>query len=266
MADEPDRSLEIVVKQANIGASFVPLNVRGTRIYASRASLMVATGSYFPIMLQDRQAQYFLDVDLTHFNRILGFLQHGAFSFIGLNLWKIHELRATIAHLPLNILHLPAWALFPTLRTETLISGCGNTHLGPFSCGVARGDTAVSSFQSNCVRERKCFIGFAPREDPMSILQNPPQDLDGFFLEVINCKSFGPGDTTGRHYKTKTPYNLTQSMTFSVAVELRSDNTIHFSLNETELGQAFHVPPPRVPLVPTVYVHEACATSIVINS
>ncbi|KAF0689163.1 Aste57867_19435 [Aphanomyces stellatus] len=261
MADEPDRSLEIVVKQANVGASFVPLNVRGTRIYASRASLLAATGSYFPIMLQDRQAQYFLDVDPTHFHRILGFLQHGGFSFIGLNLWEIHELRSTIAYLHLTIPHLTAWAWLPTLRTDTLISGCGNTKI-KLCDAFARGDTAVTSFQVtvsqaiNLPEIGKCLIGFAPRKDFELAQSIRPQDLDGFFFNVLNGKVYGPGDNEGRQYKPKSPqpcgYYSGES-NFRVAVELRSDNSIHFALHGTALGQAFQLPPPRVPLFPTVY-------------
>ncbi|KAF0689161.1 Aste57867_19433 [Aphanomyces stellatus] len=264
MTEQVDRSLEIVAKQANIGASFVPLNVRGTRIYASRASLMAATGSYFPIMLQDRQAQYFLDVDPTHFHRILGFLQHGTFSFVGLNEWEIHELRAAIAYLHLSIPNLTAWAWAPSLNIPRGITlKDGNTVV--VRCGLgtsmARGDTPVMSFQVQFNLNGSIgFVGLAPREDerPSTRYEHSnslPVNHRGYYFST-NGTIFGPGDTIGRPYlpsdlygRVITPDN-NKEVVFTV--ELRPDNAIHFAWNEHALGRAFDVPSTHEPLFPTV--------------
>ncbi|KAF0689162.1 Aste57867_19434 [Aphanomyces stellatus] len=245
-------------------STVVQLNVRGTRFVATKASLLAAASSYFPVMFQSASTcdgEYFVDVDPTHFHRVLCFLQHGEFSCDGLNGYECRELRATASFLNLTLPHLAAWAWVPPLIDTPYSLTEKNSVLRCSRHGATIiSDTPVYSFRlqfSDWRSSYSVFIGFTPpaengflQGDTVRIKES---DRRGFYVCLPGWTLFGPGDVTERPQKV--PNGYSNSGNFDLSVALDGTNTIHFRSGRVPLGKAaFHVPGPCNPMFPTVHV------------
>ncbi|KAF0691255.1 Aste57867_17477 [Aphanomyces stellatus] len=216
------------------------LDVRGTRFVTSRATLLAAETSYFCFMLQSTThgGPYFLDVDPTHFHRVLCFLHHGRFSFDGLNAWECRELRATAKFLHLAIPDLTPWAWAPPLSGKGLSLTEGNSVLTFAGRGIVVGDGLVYSFRvriSDRIR-RDIYIGFTPATVNGRLPSGPDCPMEpnrrGFYVYLPNWTLFGPGDAFGRPQQVPHSYIHSNSnfclYMFDLSVALDDDNTMCF--------------------------------------
>ncbi|KAF0687058.1 Aste57867_21139 [Aphanomyces stellatus] len=86
----------------------VSLNVGGRVFQTSRATLLRQEGSYFDAMLSsgqwqpDAQGAYFIDLDPTHFARVLNYLRFGDLALDGLANWEVIELMRMLQYLSLE--------------------------------------------------------------------------------------------------------------------------------------------------------------------
>ncbi|KAF0689160.1 Aste57867_19432 [Aphanomyces stellatus] len=252
----------------------VTLVVSGARFQVLRTTLTAARDSYFAFALAQGNDtdQLVLDLDPTHFHRILIFLRRGEFSFDGLDPWACRELRASLAFLNLDVPMSTKWAWMPTVNATGVSLTEGNTVLqtkGPSCGGVVMGDGAVTSFQlrlDDGALSGAFYIGFAPQDDstlPINGANYPTQALPprrGFYLRLYDGALVGPGDATHRTCAIKQrPGSL---FGFILTVELRPDNSVHYQCsNVREHVVAFHVPDAHGPLYPTV-CFRGCVTTV----
>ncbi|KAF0709532.1 Aste57867_5885 [Aphanomyces stellatus] len=256
-------ALETRIRENLAAAStLITLDVGGTLFKTAKATLLRVEGSYFHAMLGSGlwtpdavTNAYFLDLDATHFNRVMGFLRSGELSFAGLNEWECRELGAVFDYLKLPIPSEATWSWSPHRCARTLTLSQTNKTVATTTKSTdyvaVMGDHIVSVFRLRLVATSAgwLFVGLAPPADVR--LCSRTYDCGGYCLQVND-------GTLTCDEKKHAPY--TTAFTAGDLVTVRwSDGKINFERNDVDLGDAFEVDP-TLELVPVVVFYHTTAT------
>ncbi|ETV86416.1 hypothetical protein H257_02787 [Aphanomyces astaci] len=255
------RELQLRIQRNTVAAAdAITLDVGGVVFKTSKQTLLRVEGTYFHAMLgagcwqPDGPANsYFLDLDPTHFDRVMTYLRTSELSFDGLSAWECRQLRSTLDYL--NILTprdlamskptppLIQWnphacssslVLLHDQRTVQKAAGAGrsvsNAVVGTTPVDVF--SLRLDEFPATGNVLGKIFVGLAPSKGFGVYSYNP--DRCGYYVELRHGSVFGQDGTTGKPYATG-------FKTGDVVTVRRCHRQIHFEKNDQELGVAFEL-------------------------
>ncbi|ETV94351.1 hypothetical protein H310_11994 [Aphanomyces invadans] len=241
-------------------AHTITLDVGGVLFKTSKQTLLRVEGTYFHAMLGAGCWQpngpgntYFLDLDPTHFDRVMTYLRTDVLSFDGLSVWECRQLRATLDYL--NILtprdlaasspskkqDVPQWNPHAcslslvllnnnqTVRRSTGPARCmSNSVLGMESVDVF--SIRLDVFPSTGNVLGKVFVGLAPSKGFGTYSYNPTGC--GYYIELRHGTLHGQDGTWGKPYASGFDAG-------DIVTVRRCGGRIHFEKNDQELGAAF---------------------------
>ncbi|OQR85559.1 hypothetical protein ACHHYP_11691 [Achlya hypogyna] len=240
-----------VEADARAAAEMVTLNVGGTLFATTRANLLRYEGSYFHTMMLSKlwapndRGEYFIDMEPTHFDRIIGYLRSGELRFDGLSTIESREFRRLLDYLQLSFvptewdpMHCGSSLLLQQRRLVVVHKGLG------WSSVLA---TAPSPFFSvRVLAHHHIDIGYTTRSkfEPNKGHAFPP----GWFF---GCERGFAYSADERKPYPKHRGRLTVTATYNQA-----EHEITFEVNGKVLVSPFRFVPDDEPLYPIVRIGE----------
>ncbi|KAF0694012.1 Aste57867_15071 [Aphanomyces stellatus] len=232
----------------------ISLDVGGMMYKTAKSTLLAVDDSYFHALLgcHDRwtpdspQNAFFLDLHGHTFDRVLGFLRTGKLSLAGLNEWEQGHVWASMDYLKLALAKPEMWQWDPRHCSSALTISGEKLSLVRSRNDISSRQSAIGDSPRDCFHVQlggfglRTFVGLFPRRSP---------PLEGYFLRLDNGKKA----TQPMSATYETPYNLAATFTPGDILTVRViDGKVHFERNGRDLGPAFVVSDPCMPLYPVV--------------